>query len=201
MGARKEDVILSDYFLKRTGYLETMRRIRVEGKRRIVIIGGSHSGFSSAIMLLNGPSSLLKNTSVIPTVQHVYKREGKFTFPGALLKTIENCNRCCTCSYLKKEKIINKTDKCSCVCRCFGFFKYSDWGFDYSNDLPHFEDGSIKILYRDKIKVFYNRVSAAAADGYTEFKPTTFSNKKWLSLLVHWTEGRCKETLQKHCQK
>lgn len=68
-------------------------------------------------------------------------------------------------------------DKCSCVCRCYGYFKYSDWGFDYSNDLPNFEDGSIKILYRSKIRVFYNKVSAAAADGYNEYKPTVFSNK------------------------
>ena len=128
-------------------------------------------------MMLNGPASLLKNTVVTPTVAHVYKNTGKFHFPGAILKTIENCNKCCTCSYLRKEKIIGKSDKCSCVCRCFGYFKYADWGFDYSNDMPNFEAGSIKILYRDKIKVFYNRVSAAAADGYNEYKPTTFSNK------------------------
>ena len=41
-----------------------MRRIKVEKKRRIVIIGGSHSGFSAAWMLLNGPSSVLKNTRI-----------------------------------------------------------------------------------------------------------------------------------------
>ena len=73
--------------------------------------------------------------------------------------------------------MIGKTDKCPCVCRCFGYFKYADWGFDYSNDLPNWAEGSIKILYRDKIKVFYGRVSAAVADGYTEFKQSTFSNK------------------------
>ena len=43
-----------------------MRRIKVEKKRRIVIIGGSHSGFSAAWMLLNGPSSVLKNTRISP---------------------------------------------------------------------------------------------------------------------------------------
>ena len=62
------------------------------------------------------------------------------------------------------------------MCRCFGFFKHSEWGFDYST-IPQWSEGSIKILYRDKIKVFYNRVAAAEADGYTEFKKTTFSNK------------------------
>ena len=84
--------------------------------------------------------------------------------------------RCCSCFYLKKDKTMGKNDKCSCVCRCFGFFKYADWGFDYG-DLPTFQDGSIKILYRDKIKVFYNRVSAAVADGYNEYKSSTFTNK------------------------
>ena len=83
MAERKEDVILSDYFLQKAGFLATMRRIKSEGKKRIVIIGGSHSGFSAAILMLNGPSSLLRNTSVIPTVQHVYNKTGKFTFPGA----------------------------------------------------------------------------------------------------------------------
>ena len=177
MTARKEDVLLSDYFLQKAGFLATMRRIKLEGKRRIVIIGGSHSGFSAAFMMLNGPATILRNTSVVPTCQRVYNTTGKFAFPGALFKTIEGCSRCCTCSYLKKEKAMGPKDKCACVCRCYGFFKYADWGFDYNNDLPNFDDGSIKILYREKIKVFYNRVSAAAADGYNEYKPSTFTNK------------------------
>ena len=32
------------------------------------------------------------------------------------------------------------------------------------------EGASIKILYRDKIKVFYSRVKDAEFDGYTDFK-------------------------------
>ena len=67
MAERKEDVILSDYFLQRAGYIETMRRIKQENKKKIVIIGGSHSGFSAAFMLLNGPTSVLRNTVVSPT--------------------------------------------------------------------------------------------------------------------------------------
>lgn len=43
--------------------------------------------------------------------------------------------------------------------------------------MPSWSDGSIKILYRDKIRVFYNRVSAAIADGYGEYKASTFTNK------------------------
>ena len=68
MTEKKEDVILSDYFLQREGYLETMKRIIDNRKRNIVIIGGSHSGFSAAIMLTKGPSTMLRNTSVKPSV-------------------------------------------------------------------------------------------------------------------------------------
>ena len=153
-----------------------MKRIIDNRKRNIVIIGGSHSGFSAAIMLTKGPSTMLRNTSVKPSVQFRYLETGQFKFPGAQLKSVENCGRCCTCAYLKKENLMDKADKCSCVCRCFGFFKYSEWGFDY-NSIPQWSDGSIKILYRDKIKVFYNQVRAAEADGYGEFKKTCFTNK------------------------
>jgi hypothetical protein len=41
-----------------------MKRIKEEKLKNIVIIGGSHSGFSCAWMLLNGPATYNKNTSV-----------------------------------------------------------------------------------------------------------------------------------------
>ena len=41
--------------------------------------------------------------------------------------------------------------------------------------MPNFDTGDIKILYRDKIKVFYSKVSDAARDGYRQFDHTTFS--------------------------
>jgi hypothetical protein len=43
--------------------------------------------------------------------------------------------------------------------------------------LDHLEAGSVKILYRDKIKVFYSQVKNAEIDGYTDFRQLTFSNK------------------------
>ena len=44
-----------------------------------MIIGGSHSGFSAAWMLLNGPADMMKNTVVKPTVQYdVYDRNKEF---------------------------------------------------------------------------------------------------------------------------
>lgn len=61
------------------------------------------------------------------------------------------------------------------MCKCYGFFRYQDWGYDF--DLPQWAEADIKIIYREKIKVFYNRVQNAQADGYTEFKSLNFSNK------------------------
>ena len=41
----------------------------------------------------------------------------------------------------------------------------------------HFEVGSIKILYRDKIRVFYPTVAQAKQDGYTDYNDKIFSRK------------------------
>jgi DNA-binding NtrC family response regulator len=65
---RKKDVLVSDSVLQRQGYLDLLRRLKSENKKKIVIIGGSHSGFSTAWLLLNGPADLLHNTHVTPTV-------------------------------------------------------------------------------------------------------------------------------------
>ena len=129
--------------------------MREHRKKRVVIIGGSHSGFSSAWMLLNGPADLLHNAHETSSATYQYRRTGNFQFPDAVFKTLDNCARCCTCHLVKKAKKGPKV-KCQCICRCFGFFKYQDWGFDYKNDLLKFDEGDIKIIYRDKIRVFYS---------------------------------------------
>lgn len=68
---------------------------------------------------------------------------------------------------------------CSCVCKCFGYFEHQDWGFDPATDLPkHFTAGNIKILYRDRIRVFYGTVEQAAEDGYDDYNENLFTNKK-----------------------
>lgn len=43
--------------------------------------------------------------------------------------------------------------------------------------MPDFGKGSIKIIHREHIKVFYNKVKDAEDDGYASYKPEDFSNK------------------------
>lgn len=42
--------------------------------------------------------------------------------------------------------------------------------------MPAFQEGNIKILYRDKIRVFYGTVNQAKQAGYTEFSEQIFKN-------------------------
>ena len=63
----KDRVLTSDEFLKEEVFMATIKRIKAEKLKKIVIIGGSHSGFSAAWMLLNGPADLWHNTHRVPT--------------------------------------------------------------------------------------------------------------------------------------
>ena len=57
-----------------------MKKIRPEGIKKIVIIGGSHSGFSAAWMLLNGPATLWNNTSINTQAKRIHKEGDPFNF-------------------------------------------------------------------------------------------------------------------------
>lgn len=61
---RRARVILSDDFLKIDRYKEIMRKICDEKISNIVIVGGSHSGFSCAWLMLNGPASYKYNNHI-----------------------------------------------------------------------------------------------------------------------------------------
>ena len=49
-------LIPSDDFLKKRVYLQWIEKLRSKPRPKVVISGGSHSGFSCAWLLLNGPS-------------------------------------------------------------------------------------------------------------------------------------------------
>lgn len=53
----KDKLITADYFLKKDGFESFINTLNNNPtKRKIVIVGGSHSGFSCAWVLLNGPA-------------------------------------------------------------------------------------------------------------------------------------------------
>ena len=54
--------------------------------KNIVIVGGSHSGFSSAWMLLHGPTLYCKNN---------YRDYHEM--PDGQIKKMSNCPNCCLC--------------------------------------------------------------------------------------------------------
>ena len=61
-----EKVIASDEFLRSECYLRQMKSLAEKrSSRKVVIIGGSHSGFSCAWMLINGPAAYYKNNAGI----------------------------------------------------------------------------------------------------------------------------------------
>ena len=112
MKDRRHDLLTSDYCLQKTGFYDLVKRIKEFNKKKIVIIGGSHSGFSTAWLLLNGPADILHNTHVVPSAQRIHKNTGKFEFPGAPIRGIANCARCCGCNHLPKKQ--RKGNVCKC---------------------------------------------------------------------------------------
>lgn len=83
MSERKDRVLLAGTFLKKDLFKQTMAMIKEQKLKNIVIVGGSHSGFSSAWLMLNGPATHKKNNSINST---------KFNnFPEAPFKQVNNC--------------------------------------------------------------------------------------------------------------
>jgi hypothetical protein len=63
--------------------------------------------------------------------------------------------------------------------------------------LDYLEEGNIKILYRDRIKVFYSKVKDAEFDGYTDFKNLNFSNKNGFLYSFTGLRGDAKKLYKK----
>ena len=80
-------VIASDDFLRNEGFINSIQMLNQKPKKKIVIIGGSHSGFSCAWMLLNGPAAYYKNNAGISIEKEPY----------ATRKYAKNCLDCCQC--------------------------------------------------------------------------------------------------------
>jgi len=56
LGVDKEKIVLGDDFLKRDRFMAGIEMLKQKRSPKVVIIGGSHSGFSAANMLIHGPN-------------------------------------------------------------------------------------------------------------------------------------------------
>lgn len=83
MVTKKERVITGDMFLRKDLFKPFMNKIKEQKFKNIVIVGGSHSGFSCAWMLLNGPATYKRNTAIRSSYQE--------SMPGAHQKSVPNC--------------------------------------------------------------------------------------------------------------
>lgn len=45
--------------------MDTIKMIKEKAIKKVVIVGGSHSGFSCAWMLLKGPTLINKNSEIV----------------------------------------------------------------------------------------------------------------------------------------
>jgi hypothetical protein len=172
----RDRYVLADHLLRRDYFKQILTRIKEQRLKKIVIVGGSHSGFSSAWLLLNGPATYNKNLAAKPQTKRFMEHP-----PSAPIKSITGCTECCTSQSKGGDKCPGGAN-CQCQCKCYGWFQFRDWEYDHAtegieHDLLKEEGAYIKILYRDRIKVFYSRVKDAEFDGYTDFKPLSFSNK------------------------
>ena len=82
----------------------------------------------------------------------------------------------------EKHETAHEATTCVCLCKCFGYFKYDEWpNLDSQTnklDLPEFQEGDIKILYRDRLKVFFKSAAEAKEAGYTDFDENARAQKK-----------------------
>jgi len=53
-------------------------------------------------------------------------------------------------------------------------FAYDELDFDYDTMVPRMAKGSIKIIYRDKVRVFYHSVKEAKLDNYHDYDPKDY---------------------------
>lgn len=77
LGIPRSKLVMGELVLKKEGFVKLLQKIEQEKPKNIVIVGGSHTGFSVAWLLLNGPvdySHVLSKEHANP----FYKSSGPF---------------------------------------------------------------------------------------------------------------------------
>ena len=170
---KPSDFYTSDYILQENGYSKLITNLRSKRERKVVIIGGAHSGFSSAWILLNGPSN--------------FKFQGKeFVSPSSGSYVCLNCVNCnFNClnempSNSYDKPLTNSSGK-NCNKECFGKVHDRHWkneAFETAKDFKNDKDKlEVLIMYRKQIRVYYHSEEEAHQDGYSDFEKTKAVNK------------------------
>lgn len=150
------DFFHSDYVLQEPGFNHFANNLKLKDKKKVVIIGGSHSAFSCAWIILNNYIDLpkLKETNKEIRPNNANRGEsGNFT-------TKYNIN-CGDCQY----------SNC-----CFGEVVDHNW-VNSTNLKVNFDNLEILILYHDHIKVYYHSERDALNDGYNVYDSSKAVNK------------------------
>lgn len=138
------------------------RKTRKKKTVKVVIIGGSHSGFSCAWILLNSFAKYNFNS-----VNKLYSKYKQKTFIANSTNNDSNTNNNivpCTCAnYYSNSK-----------CVCFGDINNLNW--QSTNKTP-IENIEITIVYKDHVKVYYPTEREALNDGYNVYDPAKAVNK------------------------
>jgi len=177
------DFFHSDYVLQENGFNHLINNLKLKEKKRVVIIGGSHSGFSCAWLLLNGYIDIQK-----------LKEQNKSIRLSSAFSNNNNNNH-----YLNEKNISQNPTGASYRCKinrncsdcrtfhcCFGSVTDRSWNKSKSinSHIPiaagnyfNMDNLEIHILYRDHIRVYYHSEREAFNDGYNVFDQSKAVNK------------------------
>ena len=147
----EKNFFLSDYILQEQGFKLFTNSLFSRNKKRVIIIGGSHSGFSCAWILINQPSSY----------KNILISDPNLTYYTKFNKDCESCTQ----------------NKSFC---CFGRTKDKNWDISHDelsmiNTINN--EIEVLILYRDYIKVHYQSEQDAINDNYTIYEKKNAVNK------------------------
>ena len=144
----ESNLFFSDYVLQEQGYKLFYSNLIKRRKKRVIIIGGSHSGFSCAWIIINKPV----------TYKNIYINDPQIQYITKFNKNCENCsqNNCCFGKIIDKNWDLPEND---------------DHNNSFQNDIE------VLILYRDHIKVHYPSEKDALDDNYTIYEKKDAVNK------------------------
>ncbi|CDW84955.1 UNKNOWN [Stylonychia lemnae] len=175
-------VFQSDDLLREAKFKQLLQIIQKYNQDlTITIVGGSHSAFSIAWLLLNGPCRLRK-------------------FHSTMAMNISTCGKCVSCPLGLTH---SSTQSCLCqqYCKCMSSPKLPNPTMNDLDDVQFpcisYDKTKVQILYRDKIKVYYSSVIMAQTDNYNDYDSKLDVSKGGIVYPFTGIRGDAKELYRK----